>query len=285
MEPVFKDLTPSRANLYLYILEASSIAHSVQRGFGGWDILVPSGNRQAALSAVEEYLEEGDHWVPPAPAQPRRSFCGLWVAAFLLAWHLSVETLGGQRHLFVEAGASASHIMKGELWRTVTALTLHGDALHLAGNMAGIAVFGTAVCQVAGTGAGWCMVLAAGIAGNLANAAFYRDAHLSVGASTAIFGAVGILGARRLVAPAHEAGGRSKRWVTLGGGLALLALLGNSPRADLTAHLFGWLAGLALGAGYGLVGTPHFSGAAQLLFSLAAACALILSWLRVLVGN
>ena len=56
------------------------------------------------------------------------------------------------------------------------------------------ALFMAAALRVLGPGLGGLMVLASGAVGNLANAFLYGSAHSSVGASTAIFGAVGLLG-------------------------------------------------------------------------------------------
>src|SRR5438034_425376 len=67
-----------------------------------------------------------------------------------------------------------------------------------------------------------------------------RRDFVSIGASTAVFGALGALAAF----PQH----RRRAWVPLGAGLALLAFLGTSKRADLAGHLCGFVAGLLLGA-------------------------------------
>ncbi len=115
--------------------------------------------------------------------------------------------------------------------------------------MAGIALFGTAVARMAGMGTGWFLVVAGGILGNLANAWFHQPAHVSVGASTAVFAAIGALGGLRLV-PWPRGKGRKAPWVILGAGLALLGLLGSGPGTDIFAHFFGYLAGVGLGTGH-----------------------------------
>src|SRR5712691_574839 len=69
------------------------------------------------------------------------------------------------------------------------------------------------------------LVLLSGVAGTFAAAGLPRQNFVSIGASTAAFGALGSLAAL----PRH----RRRAWIPLGGGLALLAFLGTSKRADL----------------------------------------------------
>ena len=84
-----------------------------------------------------------------------------------------------------------SLILDGELWRAVTALTLHADGAHVAGNAVLGAVFGSAVSRSLGPGVALAWVIAAGTLGNFINAWKHTDSHVSVGASTAVLGAVG----------------------------------------------------------------------------------------------
>jgi membrane associated rhomboid family serine protease len=129
----------------------------------------------------------------------------------------------------------------------VTALTLHADAPHLLGNAVAAALLVTVVCQQVGPGVGLWLLLVAGAAGNGLTAAVHGTGHVSVGASTAIFGAIGILAVLRIVVPGGLGARRGKWWVVVAASLALLAMLGMAPDADLLAHLFGLLAGGALG--------------------------------------
>jgi membrane associated rhomboid family serine protease len=95
------------------------------------------------------------------------------------------------------------------------------------------------------------MVLLTGALGNLANAALQLPGHRSIGASTAVFGAIGLLSAFQFWSKFRRPGHRLKAWLPLAAGLALLGLLGASgERTDLMAHLFGLLAGLLLGSPY-----------------------------------
>ncbi|HSQ86731.1 MAG TPA: rhomboid family intramembrane serine protease, partial [Desulfobacterales bacterium] len=153
---------------------------------------------------------------------------------------------------------------------------------HLAGNMVGIAVFGTAVCNITGAGVGWLMILLTGILGNLANAALFRYGHISIGASTSVFGAVGILAAYQLSRKIRIAGQRMKAWLPLAGGLALLGLLGSSKHSDLTAHLFGFIAGILLGLIYDMYLFDLIKKRHQIYCMALTIGTVALSWFRAL---
>lgn len=168
-------------------------------------------------------------------------------------------------------------MMAGEWWRAITALTLHADAPHLAGNAAATIVLMTAVCWHLGPGVGLWLLLLAGAGGNAVTAAVHGGDHVSVGASTATFGAIGILAALRIIGGRARAGGR-KSWVVIAASLALLALLGTGPHADLLAHLFGFL----LGGGLGLIAALTIRwippAPVQWLLAAAAGAAVLGAW-------
>jgi len=181
-----------------------------------------------------------------------------------------------------EYGSSAFDILNGEIYRTVTSLMLHSNYLHLAGNIAGIVIFGTAVCNITGTGAGWLLILLTGILGNLVNAAMFKYGHVSIGASTALFGAVGFLAAYQFCKKIRFADTRMKAWLPLAAGLALLGFLGTGARSDLTAHLFGFMAGICLGLLYALYLHRFLEKKHQIDCFAVTIGTVVVSWLRAL---
>jgi membrane associated rhomboid family serine protease len=145
-----------------------------------------------------------------------------------------------------EAGySSADLVLKGEWWRAVTALTLHADEGHFIGNLitGGLIVF--FLSAATGEGLAWALVFLSGILGNFLNAFIYQTGHNSIGFSTAVFGAIGVLTGLELFRKGK------KHWrrivFPLGGGLALFGLFGTGPGTDISAHLMGLLCGMAIG--------------------------------------
>ncbi len=236
-----------------------------------------------AINTIEQYLKENhDFHQTDEPLCPEyhKTFTGLWVSVILLASHVVITTGNDSEILIRTYGSSAFHILRGELYRSVTSLMIHANVAHLAGNMLGIAIFGTAVCTITGWGIGWFMILATGVLGNLMNAVLYKTGHLSIGASTAVFGAVGILAAHQFFKKFRLPDQRMKAWLPLGAGLAILSILGSGEHTDLTAHLFGFMAGLILGAFYGIFAKPPAARAYQMCFLLIALSVLVMSWMR-----
>ncbi|MBI4623756.1 MAG: rhomboid family intramembrane serine protease [Verrucomicrobia bacterium] len=140
---------------------------------------------------------------------------------------------------------------RGEWWRLGTALFLHADPGHVISNaLNGILAF-SAVLTTIGRRRGWLLLALAALTGNLAVAAMnYPGPYRSLGASTAIFGGIGLLTGRaiRLVARADHPHRWRAMFVPLAAGLTVLGLYGaGGMQIDVGAHLTGFIAGLVLG--------------------------------------
>lgn len=285
MKVLFDNLTTEQADTCVLVLSSSGIAYRVIKGETGWEIWVEEENSTIALDSIKQYFRENADTDHPALVDAdasgyQKTFSGIWTAAVLVLCHLIFLTGKNHQVLIRAYGASADLILKGEFFRTITALMLHADVVHLAGNVVGIAIFGTAVGSIMGWGVGWLMILSAGIIGNFANAILIQSGHISIGASTAIFGAVGILSAHQFVKKIRLAvGGRIKAWLPLAGGLALLGFLGAGKHTDITAHLFGFLAGSILGFVYALRFNRKASIAGQKYCAGIFWAVLLLAWI------
>ena len=287
MVTLFYDLNAERANTFSLVLNSSGIGNRVVSSNGGFRLDVQEPYVEAAREAIYRYLAENQNTeddITVTPGEPtKKILSGVAVAFLLLSVHLAVYTSTAPEDYLAVFGANARRILDGEVYRCATALVLHADAAHIAGNMAGMVLFGGAVCVVTGSGVGWLMILACGILGNLMNAVAYETGHLSVGASTAVFGAVGILCALQAVDAARTGEGWKRMVLIFGAGVALLAFLGTSARSDLGAHLFGFISGVLMGGIYRL-GMEHALGMKeQVLCGSIAVFALILSWIRGMV--
>lgn len=290
---VFDNLGRKQADTFHLVILSQGIACRVTRENGHFRVYVPESQRDAARHAVAVYFSEnpctsadddgdaGAHF-PSSPA----NLSGVVVALMMMTVYAAMATSGDFSAYVMVFGAKARMIMAGEGYRCVTALLLHADAAHLAGNMAGLALFGGVVCTMTGTGVGWLMILAGGAAGNAINAMTYAYGanrllaeHLSIGASTAVFAALGILSAIRSVESVRIGNAWRKVAIYLGAGAALLGFMGTSARSDISAHLFGFLAGAAMGAVYALCFRRPLGRWIQLLASGTAVMALLLSWM------
>jgi membrane associated rhomboid family serine protease len=236
------------------VLEARAIPCRSHRSLRGWRLEVPARDLERAAEELTLYRQENRDWPPPAPAAAphhANTLITLSVLGLLGIFHnLTYLSLDGFGHSPIDwlalGNADAGKILAGQWWRGVTALTLHSDALHLLGNLVIGGFFVDRLCREIGAGVGWALVLASGVLGNLANALLQPAWHQAVGASTAVFGAVGILAVRSALRHRKTL---LQRWLLpVAAALALLGLLGTGgERTDIGAHLLGFLAGLSLG--------------------------------------
>lgn len=271
----------AQADEWALVLTAEGMASRVRVERGAILLWVSAGDAERAEAVLSAYEREN----PPRPAArhveptPFALATGLLFAGALLAFFVVTGPRDPAVAWFEHGSAQAGRILDGELWRTVTALTLHADSGHVLANALAGVLFVGAVCGALGPGLGLALVLAAGAGGNLANAIFQGARHTSVGASTAVFGAVGVLSALAMVRRLRGRGGRGGLMVPFAAGLAILAMLGTSgERVDLWAHLFGLVSGVAVGL-TGVLAAPRRPGAgAQVALLIAALAAVVTCW-------
>lgn len=244
---------PRKTVEWLAVLGAADIPYQLERReHGNWRVLIDAEHAARARQQISEFEDEARWWPPPTPTvEPwteELAASSLLAALALLVFFAVTGAATAASPWFANGAADATRIVAGQWWRAVTAITLHGDMGHVLGNAFCCYLLGAVVCRRVGQGSGWLFILLTGIAGNLITAFGYRQGHLAVGASGAVFGAIGMLAALR--AMDHIQVGRINfRGIGLPllAALALLGLLSSAPRTDLMAHLFGGLSGLPLG--------------------------------------
>lgn len=241
-------MNEEKSHEWSLVLTAMGIEHSIIRSVSGWLITVDEFRQRDAEEQVRLYEKENAD--PPIMETEliryERYFPILFPVLLYLFHAYLVNSLAG--HEWVEVGnASSRKILQGEWWRCVTALTLHSDLAHLLSNIFFGTIAATALCQQTGKGLGWFLILMSGAMGNFGNALLYGTMpHRSIGASTAVFGAIGILGSFRVFA--KDMPNRWKAWVYFAGAMGLLGFIGSGgERTDISAHLFGFAAGIILG--------------------------------------
>ncbi len=251
-------LSRRRMRTWSLVLEARRIPWRSERRGLGWQLLVPAVMHAVALRELQQYENENRDW-PPSPPQGTplvdNRTTTLWVLIALgVFYNLTLQRIDLFGHHPVDwkalGNAHAGKILAGEWWRLVTALTLHADWQHLLGNLLIGGLFVSRLCRDLRSGPAWLLILATGILGNLANAWLQDPGHRAVGASTALFGAVGLLAAISMVRYRHNLRPRRRWTLPVAAALGLLAMLGaGGDNTDLGAHLFGFLFGLPLGFG------------------------------------
>jgi membrane associated rhomboid family serine protease len=272
---------PHLAEEWELVLLAQGLSPSVRQTPEGVILSVPQAEVDRALASLAAYERENPRQLAERvePMESASWLAAVAVALLLLIFYaITVQWLPALSW-FARGSADAERILQGELWRTVTALTLHADVAHALSNAIAVALFLSAVSSMVGAGLACVLVLLAGAGGNLANAFLHGSPHVSVGASTAVFGAVGLLGSLGMTRHRRRALSRWRAWLPVAAALALLGMLGSSgPRVDIWAHLFGILVGAVLGILIGLV-TPRAPGLRiQWACGIAAVAVIIYCW-------
>jgi len=264
------------------VLEAVGIPFACHQPAG--QLLVAGEDLPAALFHLEEYLRENARWPPlppPCPVLPAQSLPTLPALLFLALFFAQTGTWNQGNDWFIRGALNNTAVFnQGEWWRLFTALTLHADLIHLLGNCLIGGMIIHLLSGIVGFGQCWLLLICTGACGNLVNIAIRRELHLSVGFSTSVFAAIGVLTGLQLAHSSH----RSARalLLPLGAGMGLLAFLGGEGgRTDLGAHLFGFACGIAsgwMGKRCGLIARFQ-SPTWQFFFFFLALAAPVIAWM------
>ncbi len=172
----------------------------------------------------------------------------LWITSLLVVFGMQGEDAGFTDRF---CNSSMAVIEGGEWWRPFTSLFLHGDVNHMVGNIGFGVIFCILVAHTVGPVLGWVLILASGAIGNLLTAAVrYPEEFRSVGASTATFGALGILvGVGAYVSwQARSYRKLGAALVPVGAGVVMLGWFGaGGENTDVAAHVAGFGVGALLG--------------------------------------
>jgi membrane associated rhomboid family serine protease len=283
-----------------FMLAAVGIACVVAADGAEFVLLADAADVPAALDHLRKYEVES-RARPAAPPPPARLHPGAWLGSLVYALVLIGVTLaisnGWWRLDAFEAGTlDAGRVQAGQWWRVWTALTLHLDGAHLAANTAAGMWFGYLAGRLVGTGNAWLLIVAGAGFANWIEASLGPVTHRSVGASTAVFTALGLLSAyswrTRFSYPQRWA----SRWGPLIAGVILLSWTGTGAESvngesgggqtvDVVAHALGFAVGAGLGA---VAAVPTVSRmlarVPQWLVGLAALAPLAAAWVRALAS-
>lgn len=259
------------------------IEHEIDQGMFGTRLAVPAHAEAQAREQLRLWERENHRSRPLAthvPAQPGAGVAALaWSALLLVAYGVQARYAFGID--WVTAGrVDVAAVRAGEWWRVVTALTLHADIAHVLVNVGFGAVFVGLLARETGGGLAACLILLCGAGGNMVNVAVQRAVHTSIGASTAVFAALGLLAAWLWLGRRLDQTGWARRSAPLVGGIILLGWLGTGDeRTDIVAHLTGFIVGFVAGAVLGVrAGRLHTTGRREAVLGAVSVAAIAMAW-------
>ena len=278
---------------WIAALASRRIPYRVEYDGNSRIILVTRPHARQALAELTLYEEVNANW--PRVNQPSENddrplvtdaaFFAIILAGTALAkFHQIVETTA-PRH-WQELGRNDSDLFfHGQWWRAVTSLTLHADAAHLISNLAWGAALGALVASDLGVGAGLFAMLLAGVAGNCMATLLADEGYRSLGASTMVFGILGILcavrtwdGWRRSRDERHGRLTRLVPWLPILAGAAMFGIYGTAPGTDMLGHACGFVAGIVIGMLQPGCRNAYTSRPLQFFLGIAAAAVVVFAW-------
>jgi len=240
------------------VLHAVGVRHELLTTIRGGELWVGPEDHARAAREIERYLRENRGEAPAVVSWPRyrHAFWGVlaYAAVLIAVTAAALYRLGGRN--WVNRGVLEIGLVdRAEWWRVFTALTLHGDLGHLLANLAFGVLFAYPASQFVGVGVAWLVIVLAAGAANGVDMLLHPPTHSVLGASTAVFAALGLASAFSWRRRASALLTWMQRASPLVAGVALLAFTGiGGERTDVLAHVLGFVAGV--GSGFALAHAP-----------------------------
>jgi rhomboid protease GluP len=257
---VFRSTRRADCDERAFVLAAIGIAGTIH--FDGLQYLLEVEAAEAARALTQLAQYELERRPPPAPPPPLPGYPYAWVGciiyvATLIGVGLTVSNGLWRLDAFDIGELDAARVQGGQWWRAWTALTLHLDGAHLAANLAAGVWFCYLAAAQIGSGSAWFLIVTGAACANLFEGLLGPPTHLSVGASTAVFTALGLLAAHSWQLRSSYTQRWAARWAPLVAGVVLLGWFGSGgggedstavTQIDIVAHAAGFIVGCILGA-------------------------------------
>ncbi len=232
---------------YSLVLLSQGIVHRLERSpEGPFEIFVKPEHEPQALHQLELYRKENPPREENPPLPLSLSLQPAWVLLVPVVCTL-LDFSGKVARMHSLGLSDADKVMHGQWWRTITALTLHGDARHIASNLlSGYIVltllsYRTPLARMAPF-----LAVASALA-NFCTVLTVQTDYRSLGFSTFVFAAIGALAVIEFRLMPRETHGQLRRFAPLCGAASLAVFLGLGENADILGHTYGFIAGLFCG--------------------------------------
>lgn len=232
---------------YTLVLLSQGIVHRLERTEEGpFEIFVTPENEKKATYQLRLYSKENPPKEDNPPLPLAISLQPIWV--LLAPVVCTLADFGNLVQKMHPLGISdADRVLRGEWWRTITALTLHADARHLVGNLvSGYIVLNLMSYRIPLARMAPFLAVASVIA-NFGVVLTVQTDYRALGYSTFVFAAMGALAVIEFRLMPKESHGLLRRFAPLFGAMSLAVFLGLGENADILGHAYGFVAGAICG--------------------------------------
>lgn len=239
------------------VLASQKINFELSREGDDWLFKTAPGNFANAEKNINDYESEREFFnrhrqefdTPPEPLKMVQAFPFIICGLFLYLFFVITGPVDSNREIFNRGMLSPEAFFKhGEWWRTVTSLTLHADYSHLLGNVLFLCLFATVAANQTGIGTSLFFIFISGIAGNITTIIILGEkSYNSLGASTVVFGALGIIAVLSVFRRKNELSLLRNFMLPMVSAIALLAFTGTAQGSDIIAHFMGFTWGAVFG--------------------------------------
>jgi rhomboid protease GluP len=248
---VFRSALRADCQERAFVLSAVAIANAIEFDGAEYLLMVDAADGALAQGHLHSYDIESrpaPPWPAPPPPHPNAwTGCVLYLMV-LVGVGLAISNGWWRLDAFEVGELDAGRVQGGQWWRAWTALTLHLDIAHLAANLGAGIWFGYLAARQVGSGTAWFLIVSGAALANLFEGQFGPAAHRAVGASTAVFTALGLLAAHSWRTRYHYPQRWARRWAPLVAGAVLLGWFGSAGEGtDIVAHALGFTFGCLLG--------------------------------------
>ncbi|MDE3840707.1 rhomboid family intramembrane serine protease [Bacillus methanolicus] len=168
------------------------------------------------------------------------------VGVHVLLYLLTILPIFPNRLLFEKLAGVNLYIADGEYWRLFTPILLHSGFPHMLFNSFSLVLFGPALERIIGKNKFVLLYFSTGIAANIATFLAKPLVYIHVGSSGAIFGLFGFYIAMTLF-KRHLLSRQNTQIILTISAISLIMTF-VQPNINVTAHIFGMIVGIIIGA-------------------------------------
>jgi rhomboid protease GluP len=232
---------------YSLVLSSQLIIHDViPTETGPFEIWVSKNDAKLARRQIRLYRCENPPRPNNAPLPVMVTLQPLWILSVPAIITL-IQFSDRISYLTSRGISDASLVLKGEWWRLFTALSLHGDAKHVLGNLiSGFFVLNLLSLRIPLSRLAAPLLIFSALANGLVSLTMQENFR-SLGFSTFVFASLGALSSIEFRLMPKEFHGLQRRFAPLIGALLLAVFMGLGENSDIFAHGYGFILGLVVG--------------------------------------